>query len=123
MPSQGSWGGFFFDRGGKLFLMATLMPFNGRGMIVNKNELATAVSDDTGMTKADSAKAVDAVFDAITAALKNGDDCRIIGFGNFEVSHRAAREGRDPRTRKPLQIKATNVPKFKAGKALKEAVN
>ena len=90
---------------------------------MNKNELAAAVAEDTGMTKADAGKAVDAVVDAITAELKRGGDCRIIGFGNFEVSHRAAREGRDPRTGAPMQIKATNVPKFKAGKALKEAVN
>lgn len=90
---------------------------------MNKNEFVERVSEHADMTKADAGKAVDAVFDAITEALKKGDDVRIVGFGTFSASKRAAREGRNPRTGETIQIKASNQPKFTAGKGLKDALN
>jgi DNA-binding protein HU-beta len=90
---------------------------------MNKNNLAEAVAEATDTSKADAAKAVDAVFETISAALKSGDGVQLIGFGSFSVADRAAREGRNPRTGETLQIAASKQPKFKAGKALKDAVN
>lgn len=90
---------------------------------MNKNELIAAVADDTGLAKGDATKAVDAIFDAISGALKKGDEVRLVGFGTFSVSKRAASTGRNPRTGETIKIAASNQPKFKAGKALKDAVN
>ncbi len=90
---------------------------------MNKNELIGAVADTSGLTKADAAKAVDALFDAVTAALTKGDEVRLVGFGTFSVAKRKASTGRNPRTGEPLAIKASAQPKFKAGKTLKDAVN
>ncbi|WP_164670238.1 HU family DNA-binding protein [Virgibacillus doumboii] len=90
---------------------------------MNKTELVKAVSASTELTKKDSAKAVDAVFESITEALKNKDKVQLIGFGNFEIRERSARKGRNPQTGKEIQIAATNAPAFKPGKALKELVN
>ena len=90
---------------------------------MNKNDLVAAVADSTGLSKADSGKAVDAVFDSITDVLKGGGDVRLVGFGTFNVAARAASEGRNPRTGEKIQIPASNQPKFKAGKGLKDAVN
>ena len=90
---------------------------------MNKNEFVDRVADMADMTKADAGKAVDAVFDAITEALKKGDDVRIVGFGTFSSAKRAARAGRNPRTGETIQIKASNQPKFTAGKGLKDALN
>ena len=90
---------------------------------MNKNDLISSVASSAGLSKADAAKAVDAVFDSITAALKSGDDVRLVGFGNFAVSSRAASEGRNPRTGEKIHIPASKQPKFKAGKSLKDAVN
>jgi len=90
---------------------------------VNKNDLVAAVSDTAGLSKADATSAVDAVFDVITGALKKGDEVRLVGFGTFAVTRRAASEGRNPRTGEKITIKASNQPKFKAGKGLKDAVN
>jgi len=90
---------------------------------INKTDLADAVAQATDTSKADAANAVDAVLDTITDALKNGDGVQLIGFGNFSVADRAAREGRNPRTGETIQIVASKQPKFKAGKALKDAVN
>ncbi|MEM7224005.1 MAG: HU family DNA-binding protein [Pseudomonadota bacterium] len=90
---------------------------------MNKNDLNAAVADSTGLSKNDCAKAVDGVFDAITAALKSGDEVRLVGFGTFSITRRQASEGRNPRTGEPIQIPASNQPKFKAGKGLKDAVN
>ena len=90
---------------------------------MTKNELIAAVADKTQMTKTAASAAVDATFDAITSTLKTGGDVKIMGFGNFRVVARAAREGRDPRTGAPVQIKAARRPRFAAGKGLKEAVN
>ena len=90
---------------------------------MNKNDLVSAVASSTGMSKADSAKAVEGVFDAISGALSSGGDVRIVGFGTFSVANRKATTGRNPRTGQAIQIPASKQPKFKAGKGLKEAVN
>ena len=90
---------------------------------MNKNYIAEVVAEATDTSKADAAKAVDCVFETISGALKNGDGVQLIGFGSFSVADRAAREGRNPRTGETLQIAASKQPKFKAGKALKDAVN
>ena len=90
---------------------------------MNKRELGEAVAEAFGGNKAMGGAAVDAVVSAVTAALAKGEKVSIAGFGNFEVRHRAARTGRNPRTGEPVQIAATNAPAFKAAKALKEAVN
>ena len=90
---------------------------------MNKNDLIASVSDGAGLSKADAGKAVDAVFNSITGSLKSGTEVRLVGFGTFSVSRRAASQGRNPRTGEPIQIAASNQPKFKAGKGLKDAVN
>jgi DNA-binding protein HU-beta len=90
---------------------------------VNKNDLIAVVADKTGLSKGDATKATDAVFDAITDALKQGDEVRLVGFGTFEVKTRAATEGRNPRTGEAIPIPASKQPKFKSGKGLKDAVN
>jgi DNA-binding protein HU-beta len=90
---------------------------------MTKNELIAAVADKTRMSKIAAAAAVEATFDVITATLKTGGEVKIMGFGNFSVVGRAARDGRDPRTGAPVRIKASKRPRFAAGKALKEAVN
>jgi len=90
---------------------------------VNKNDLVAAVAATSGLSKSDADKAVDAVLDSITASLKKGVEVRLVGFGTFVVTKRAATEGRNPRTGEKIQIPASKQPKFKAGKALKDAVN
>lgn len=90
---------------------------------MNKNDLVSKVSDHTGLSKTDSAKAVDAVFDTITSELKNGGDIRLVGFGTFLVTKRKATTGRNPQTGAAIDIPAANVPKFRPGKSLKETLN
>ncbi|MCH7864413.1 MAG: HU family DNA-binding protein [Proteobacteria bacterium] len=90
---------------------------------MNKNDLVADVASRTGLSKSDSAKAVDGIVAAITASLSGGSEVRLVGFGTFSVSHRNATTGRNPRTGEQIKIAATNVPKFKSGKALKAAVN
>lgn len=90
---------------------------------MNKNELIADVAERTGQTKAAAGEAVDATFAAIADALKGGDEVRVIGFGNFSVTQRAATEGRNPRTGEKIKIPASKTPKFKAGKGLKDAVS
>lgn len=90
---------------------------------MNKNEFIDRVADLSNMSKADATRAVDAVFDAITSALKKGDDVRLVGFGTFSAARRKAREGRNPRTGETIQIPASTQPKFSAGKGLKDALN
>jgi DNA-binding protein HU-beta len=90
---------------------------------VNKNDLVAHVADITALSKGDATKAVDAVIDAITDALKTGDEVRLVGFGTFAVAERQESEGRNPRTGDKIVIPASRQPKFKAGKALKDAVN
>ena len=90
---------------------------------MNKNELISAVADHSGLSKNDASSAVEAVFDSIQKSLSNGDEVRLVGFGTFSVAKRKASTGRNPRTGEPMTIKASNQPKFKAGKGLKDAVN
>ncbi len=90
---------------------------------MNKAELVDAVASAANLSKADAGRAVDAVVNSITAALKKGQQVAVVGFGTFGVKHRAARNGRNPRTGETIKINASNVPGFKAGKALKDAVN
>jgi DNA-binding protein HU-beta len=90
---------------------------------MNKSELVQAVADLSELTKTDAAKAVDALLESIKDALAKDDTVTLIGFGTFTVRERAARVGRNPRTGERLDIKAAKVPAFKAGKALKDAVN
>lgn len=90
---------------------------------MNKNELISSVADRTGLSKSDTASAVDSVFEAITAALSGGDEVRLVGFGTFSVAQRKASQGRNPRTGEAINIPASKQPKFKAGKGLKESVN
>ena len=89
---------------------------------MNKAELVAAVAEKTALSKKDSEKAVNAAFEAITAALVGGDKVQLVGFGAFEVKERNARVGRNPKTKEEIQIPASRVPVFKAGKALKDAV-
>ena len=90
---------------------------------MNKNDLVSKVSDETGLSKTDSAKAVDSVIETITSELKSGGDVRLVGFGTFLVTKRKATTGRNPQTGAEIQIPAANVPKFRAGKSLKESLN
>ena len=90
---------------------------------MNKNDLVSQVADKAKLNKGQAGEAVDAVFEAITSALKSGDEVRIVGFGNFVVTERAASEGRNPQTGAALKIPASKQPKFRAGKGLKDAVN
>ena len=90
---------------------------------MNKTELIAAVAEQAGLSKKDAEKAVKAFTDVITEELKKGEKIQIVGFGTFEVSERAAREGRNPHTGETMKIEASKAPKFKAGKALKDAVN
>jgi len=90
--------------------------------VANKNDLIAVVAETAAMTKADAGKAVDAVLAAVTHALKAGEEVRLVGFGTFSVSTRAASEGRNPRTGEAISVAASKQPKFKAGKALKDAV-
>ncbi len=89
---------------------------------MNKAELINAVAEKADLSKKDTELAVNAVIDVITAALKKGDKVQLVGFGGFEVKSRAARTGRNPKTKEPIKIPASKVPVFKAGKALKDAV-
>lgn len=90
---------------------------------MKKVELVEAVANETGLTKADATRAIDATFKAITEALSKGDKVPVVGFGTFSVSDRGEREARNPRTGETVHIAACKSPKFKAGSALKEAVN
>jgi DNA-binding protein HU-beta len=90
---------------------------------VNKGDLIRTVAGKTGLTQKDASAAVGATFDAIQSALRRGEKVTLVGFGGFEVRHRAARQGRNPQTGKALRVAARKVPAFRAGKPLKEAVN
>ena len=90
---------------------------------MNKSELIDSVASAADLSKADAARAVDGVIGAVTQALRSGGQVTVVGFGTFLVRHREARAGRNPRTGETIQIKASNVPAFKAGKAQKDAVN
>ena len=90
---------------------------------MNKSELIDAVVAAADLSKAAAGRALDAMVDSVTGALKDGDQVVLVGFGTFSVKDRAARTGRNPQTGAPIEIKAARVPSFKAGKALKDAVN
>ena len=90
---------------------------------MNKGDVIEKVAETTGLSKADAARAVDAVLSAISGSLASGESVAIAGFGTFDVRERAARTGRNPKTGETLQIAASKAPGFKAGKALKDAVN
>ncbi|KQT48903.1 DNA-binding protein HU [Aureimonas sp. Leaf454] len=90
---------------------------------MNKNELVSAVAEKADLSKQQATDAVDAVFNVLETTMAKGDDIRLVGFGTFSVSHRAASKGRNPSTGAEVDIPARNVPKFAAGKGLKDAVN
>ena len=90
---------------------------------MNKTELVAAIAEQTELSKKDAEKALKAFTDIVADELKKGEKVQLVGFGTFEVSERAAREGRNPQTGKTMKIAACKAPKFKAGKALKDAVN
>ncbi len=89
---------------------------------MNKNELIGSVAETSGLSRNDATKAVEGVFEAISGALKSGDEVRLVGFGTFAVAKRKASTGRNPRTGEPMKIKASSQPKFKSCKGLKDAV-
>lgn len=97
----------------------------GKEMVkdMNKTELIAAVAEQTGFSKKDAEKAVNAVVDSIAASMEKGDKVQLVGFGTFEVRQREARQGKNPRTGEMIDIPASKTPAFKAGKALKDAVN
>ena len=90
---------------------------------MNKTELVAAVAEQADISKKDAEKALKAFVDVVTEEMKKGEKVQLVGFGTFEVSERSAREGRNPQTGKTMKIEACKAPKFKAGKALKDAVN
>ncbi|HSS07300.1 MAG TPA: HU family DNA-binding protein [Rhodanobacteraceae bacterium] len=89
---------------------------------MNRGEFVAAISEHSGLTKADADRALEAMFKTVKKALKSGDSVSLVGFGTFVVRKRAARTGRNPRTGDTIKIKASKVPAFKAGKALKDAL-
>lgn len=90
---------------------------------MNKSELIDAVAEHSGLSKTDTTKAINSFVETVTDAMQRGDDVVLVGFGTFSVKDRAARTGRNPKTGETLQIAASKVPGFKAGKGLKDAVN
>lgn len=89
---------------------------------MNKTELVSAIAEKSGLSKKDSEKALTAMLDSVVDALKGGEKVQLIGFGSFEVKERAARSGRNPRTNETIEIPASKLPQFKAGKAFKDAI-
>lgn len=90
---------------------------------MNKAELIAQVAEKTGLSKKDSEKAVNATLDTVSASLENGEKVQLVGFGVFDVKERGVRMGRNPKTKEEIEIPASRIPQFKAGKALKEAVD
>ena len=90
---------------------------------MNKTELVAAMAEQTNLSKKDAESALKAFIDVVSEELKKGEKVQLVGFGTFEVSERAAREGRNPQTGETMEIKASKTPKFKAGKALKDMMN
>ena len=90
---------------------------------MNKTELVAAMAEQTNLSKKDAEAALKAFIDVVSEELKKGEKDQLVGFGTFEVSERAAREGRNPQTGETMEIKASKTPKFKAGKALKDMMN
>jgi DNA-binding protein HU-beta len=96
---------------------------NPRSSSMNKTDLINAIAEKAELTKADATRALEAFFETVQKTLKNGEDVSVVGFGTFTVRARAARTGRNPRTNEMIQINASKVPAFKAGKTLKDALN
>jgi len=90
---------------------------------MNKSDLINEIAEESGLTKADAGRALDATISSVSSALKSGDSISLIGFGTFSVKERSARTGRNPQTGETIQIKASKIPSFKAGKTLKDSVN
>ena len=90
---------------------------------MNKNDLVAEIAEKCGMSKTDVVKVVDATLEGITDALKRDDEVRLVGFGTYSVAQRNASQGRNPRTGEPIKIPASKLPKFKAGKQLRDALN
>ena len=90
---------------------------------MNKAELVSAMAETSEVSQATAGRCLDAMIESVTKALKSGDEVSLVGFGSFKVTKREARTGRNPRTGEPIQIDAANVPKFSAGKVLKDSVN
>ena len=103
--------------------LAIISYMNQEETTMNKAELIAAVAESANMTKKDTEAVLKAFTDVVTEELKNGGKVQLVGFGTFEVSERTAREGRNPKTGETMTIEASKAPKFKAGKALKDAVN
>jgi DNA-binding protein HU-beta len=101
---------------------ASLATNPGSSELMNKQELIGHVADRAGLNRNDAVRAVETMLEVITSALKRGDEVRLVGFGNFSVTRRKPSTGRNPRTGEPIQIKASSQPKFRPGKALKDAV-
>jgi len=118
---------FFLTASSNLILdespASAAIPRNRGSDKMNKQELIGTVAETTGLSRSDASKAVEGVIEAISSALKRGDEVRLVGFGTFTVSRRKASTGRNPRTGEPMQIKESSQPKFKAGKGLKDLVN
>ena len=93
------------------------------GLVVNKSELIAAMAEKSNLSKKDSEKALVALMDTVVESLKKGDKVSLVGFGSFEVRERASRTGLNPRTKEPIEIKASKSPVFKAGKAFKDSLN
>ena len=108
--------------GVEFYLVVINTQFEG-GITMNKTELVDAIAKETGLSKKDSEKAVKAFTDAVSKELKKKGKVQLVGFGTFETAKRAARTGKNPQTGAAIKIPAATVPKFKAGKALKDAVN
>jgi len=90
---------------------------------MNKQDLVAAVAEASGLARGDAGRAVEAVLETVTGALKAGGEVKLVGFGTFAVTRRKGSEGRNPRTGEPMTVPPSNAPKFRAGKALKDAVN
>ena len=103
--------------------MGAAVKITGGDITMNKTELIAAIADKAGLTKKDAEEVVNAFTDTVTKALKKGDKVQLVGFGTFEVTKRGARTGRNPQTGETMKIAATKAPKFKPGKAFKDALN
>jgi len=107
---------------GMLLMLKTLL-WKAENINMNKSELIAKIAENAELTKAEAGRALKSFEEAVTEAMKNGDKISIVGFGSFETTQRSARTGRNPQTGKEIQIAAATVPKFKAGKTLKDSVN
>jgi DNA-binding protein HU-beta len=122
-PQAKAWSFFATTRGRHWLARVSFPPLKIEGTFVNKSELIDHIAKQADISKAAAGRALDSVVAAVKQSLKKGDDVTLVGFGTFTVGKRAARTGRNPRTGATIKIKAAKVPKFRPGKALKDAVN